>query len=395
MAEPTRISQLLEKYTADTLTKEELAELLAYFDIDSNEADAQQHLFNLLARQADSKIDAKRMASVMDAAFMRLNNRINTPKKNKLLRLMPYAAAILLLFVAGISYYTLTNKSETAHREVVIDVNPGTSGATLTLANGKKIRLSTAAGNVLNEAGISINNAPGELVYKNTENSKVAAGQLNTLSTGNGETYNIVLVDGTKVWLNAGSALTYNPNLMESGERVVKVAGEAYFEVAKDKMHPFIVNSNGQKIEVLGTHFNVNTYEGDRNTITTLAEGSVKISTDRKANFLKPGQQSITANGTINIQPADLETELAWKDGKMYFKDAALPKVMTEIARWYNVQIKYVGKPARALFNGGFSRMAKLSEVLQILNASNVQCKLIAENNITTIVVNTNKPNKP
>lgn len=391
MAEQKRISELLEKYTADTLSEKELAELLAYFDIDSNKADALQQLYNLLASQAIiGPADAKRMSSVMDKAYIRLNKRLSRPKKNRLWRLMPYAAAIVLLFAVSVAYFIFKNKPETASHELVIDVNPGTRGATLTLANGKKVRLNSNIGHIADEGNVSIDNTNGELQYS-IENDEITTESSNTLSTGNGETYSIVLPDGTKVWLNAATTLRYAPTKLERMERVVWVAGEAYFEVAKDKKRPFIVNSNGQKIEVLGTHFNVNTYKGVANTITTLAEGSVKVSTEKNSNYLKPGQQSITNGGTINIETADLETALAWKDGKIYFKDAPLAEVMDEIARWYDVQIKYEGKPEKALFNGGFSRSTKLSEVLEILKASNIQSKLIKENNQVTLVINSNK----
>ncbi|WP_316795523.1 FecR family protein [Pedobacter agri] len=392
MENTPNIRQLFIKYLDGTIDHEGFEQLRKYF----GEENSREELHNLII---DALYDEhhvqqeKELQHTVDHVQQRLRQKLEPAKASTvwLRRYLPYAAIVLILLIIGISYYILSEPKKTAV-VAVKDVNPGTSGATLTLANGKKIRLNAAGSSVANEAGISIRNAQGKLVYKNIENDKAFTGQINTLSTANGETYNIVLVDGTKVWLNAGSTLTYNPNLIESGERVVKVAGEAYFEVTKDKKHPFVVNSNGQRVEVLGTHFNINTYKGKASTITTLAEGSVKITTKLKTDFLKPGQQSITANSAISVQTADLETALAWKDGKMYFKDAELPEVMTEIARWYNVQVEYVGKPAKALFNGGFKRTAKLSEVLQILNASNVHCKLTVENKNTTIVVNTNKP---
>jgi transmembrane sensor len=390
---PHNIKDLFKKYLNKNISRNEYDALLEYFGKQDSQAELDELVTHAMAEDMPVN-DSKELDEIVDSVENKLRKKLQPRHRFKLRQYIPYAAIIIAVLLGG-GYLLLHYHIPKQKVELIADIKPGHSGATLTLANGKKIRLSTTRRNVANDAGVSISNAQGELVYEINESDKGSPGQLNTLSTANGETYNIVLVDGTKVWLNAGSTLTYNPNLIESGERVVKVTGEAYFEVAKDKKHPFIVNSSGQRIEVLGTHFNVNTYNSEANIITTLAEGSVKVTTKLNTSFLKPGQQSITANGAITVQTADLETALAWKDGKMYFKDAAVEDVMNQIARWYNVKIKYVGKPAKALFNGGFNRAAKLSEVLQILNASNVQCKITVENNVTTLIVNTNKPYKP
>jgi transmembrane sensor len=388
-----KIKELFTKYLNKTISRDEYDALLNYFGQQDNEAKLDKLIADAMTEDLEVN-DNTELNEIVDSVEVKLRQKLQPRRSLKLRKYIPYAAIIIAAILGG-AYFLLHYHIPKQKVGLIADVNPGTSGATLTLATGKKIRLNAAGSTVTNDAGVTISNALGELVYKINESGKVSTGQVNILSTANGETYNIVLVDGTKVWLNAGSTLTYHPNLIESGKRVVKVAGEAYFEVSKNQKHPFIVKSNGQQIEVLGTHFNVNTYKGAANTITTLTEGAVKISTDRNTNFLKPGQQSITANGAITIETAELETALAWKDGKMYFKDAQLPEVMTEIARWYNVQVKYTGKPAKALFNGGFNRSAKLSEVLQILKASNVQCKLITENNMATVLVNTNQPYTP
>ncbi|MDO7744679.1 MAG: FecR domain-containing protein, partial [Pedobacter sp.] len=182
------------------------------------------------------------------------------------------------------------------------DIAPGKMGATLTLANGKKISLSGAAnGEIAKESGLSISKtADGQVIYE-VQGGQSKSNALNTLSTAIGETYIITLPDQTKVWLNAASSLTYNPALTVNGLRKVKLSGEGYFEVAKDKEHPFIVESGTQSIEVLGTHFNVNAYPDESAYRTTLLEGSVKVEDKGQTKVLQPGNQAANSNGKINL----------------------------------------------------------------------------------------------
>lgn len=224
---------------------------------------------------------------------------------------------------------------------------------------------------------------------QSTENQN----SLNTLSTANGETYQLLLPDGSKVWLNAATTLQYSANLRAQGKRKVKLlAGEAYFEVSKDKKQPFIVETGKQDVEVLGTHFNINSYADEGRTVTTLQEGSVKVSPLNNPNeknniILKPGQQSLLTNGNINVQKADLETALAWKEGEIFFKDATIQEVLRQVSRWYNVEIKYQGVPTKEIFNGGIKRSSNLSTVLRVLELSNVKFSLTKNNNKTTLIV--------
>lgn len=301
--------------------------------------------------------------------------------------------AAIILVIAGVSYlYFFNGSQKQAENQNITDVKPGHSGATLTLANGKKISLNeVSAGTIASESDINVSKTiNGEIIYTASGSIDGTNSNLNILSTANGETYQIVLSDGTKVWLNAATTLQYSANLRERGKRIVRlVAGEAYFEVAKDKSHPFVVKTAKQEVEVLGTHFNINSYVDEGKTVTTLAEGSVKIkeASDLTGLVLKPNQQAVSFNGKINVQEADLQTALAWKDNKIYFRDATIQEVLRQISRWYNIKIEYKGVPTKEVFNGGIKRSANLSAVLHILELSNVQFSLKKNNNVTTLTV--------
>ena len=186
----------------------------------------------------------------------------------------------------------------------------------------------------------------------------------------------MVLEDGTKVWLNAGSSLTY-PVAFIGNERKVSITGEAYFEVAKNKFKPFTVSRDKMQIEVLGTHFNVNTY-GDEDFIkVTLLEGSVKVNNGNKSGLLKPGQQAKLNENIINVHSnVNVDQVMAWKNGYFSFDKASATEVMHEIARWYNIQVAYEGEMPTEQFGGELRRNSKLSSVLKILEKSGVNFRI-------------------
>lgn len=274
--------------------------------------------------------------------------------------------AIVLMASMGLVYYNLYSGQKHTHQ--TFDSNeiiPGKTGATLTLADGKKIKLDDVNnGEIAHEAGIIITkSADGQLVYEIKENS-AETNQFNTLSTAKGETYQVRLPDGSLVWLNAASSLTYSSNLISGGRRIVKLEGEGYFEIAKDKTYPFVVESKGQQIEILGTHFNVNAYADEGQVTTTLLEGSVKINGDI---YLKPGQQSICKGNQIKVIPANGEVETAWKNGRFSFTGKDFKSLMRTIARWYNVDIVYDYHPINLRIGGEISRFENIEDVLELI----------------------------
>ncbi|MDR2272970.1 MAG: DUF4974 domain-containing protein [Sphingobacterium sp.] len=287
------------------------------------------------------------------------------------LRVVAAAAIVVLSIGAGLLYFKLnTGQRQLAHNN---DISPGKLGATLTLANGKKIKLGDAAnGEITADAGISVRKtADGQLLYL-IKGSTGNEHQINTLSTTNGETYGLILSDKSKVWLNAGSSLTYSTDLNVDGKRRVKLEGEGYFEIAKDSAHPFVVESKDQEVEVLGTHFNINAYGDGPAIATTLLEGSVKVSTDTHiSKIIKPGEQALNTKHAINIATVDVERITAWKDGGFALSGENLRTAMKEIARWYDVEVLYDSSVPNELETGGWiSRNNKLSEVLKLIESS-------------------------
>jgi len=260
------------------------------------------------------------------------------------------------------------------------DIAPGLVGATLTLANGKKIKLSDATkGELAKELGVVITkSADGQLIYETAQGPSKAGmekelGMTNVLSTAKGETYTVKLPDGSMVWLNAASSLSYSPTLNQNGKRSVKLEGEAYFQVAKDKKHPFIVETQKQTVEVLGTHFNISAYHDEPEMKTTLLEGSVRLSSraDLQQVVLRPSQQAILSDKKFTVKTANMEEEMAWKAGDFYLERVDFRSAMRKIARWYNVEVIYdESVPADIRSGGWISRSNTLSAVLQSIEKS-------------------------
>jgi len=299
------------------------------------------------------------------------------------------AAAAVAAITLGTWLYTSRHPDAALSSRVSRDLNdiaPGSVGATLTLANGKTIKLSSATnGELAKEAGVTITkSADGQLIYDLSSASSLREGTTkqshtsNTLTTAKGETYQVKLPDGTAVWLNAASSLTYPASLTAHGKRVVRLSGEAYFQVAKDKTHPFIVESKSQKVEVLGTHFNINSYADEGSTKTTLLEGSVSVSSLRgkhsdeaisqgAAVILKPNQQSVVSGSNrISVKDVDPEEAMAWKNGDVVFTGKDFRAVMRSVARWYDVEIVYDPSVPKDLESTGIiSRNNKISAVLK------------------------------
>lgn len=315
----------------------------------------------------------------LDRSFIAVQNRINDiPKKRRLFSFprIAAAAAILLVSAAALFLYIAYSTSEVKNSYTYAnDVAPGKNGATLTLANGKQIRLSDALeGELANEAGVTISKtADGQIVYHIQSQDQQVANNINTLSTQKGETYMVILPDQSKVWLNAASTLKY-PSKFSGKERLIQLNGEAYFEVAKAKIPhsretlPFRVLTASQTVEVLGTHFNINAYADQSDTRTTLLEGSVRIASQSakdKGVMLVPGQQSVLEeNDRIRVTKVNLNKAIAWKNGKFIFDNESIEDIMQELSRWYDVEISYQGDVSNRIFTGSMSRKMGLAAIL-------------------------------
>lgn len=296
----------------------------------------------------------------------------------------PAAAAAVLLIAAGIYWMGYTGKislnkeksiEQLAGKDPQQDIAPANRTATLVLGDGRKIVLDEFAdGQIAEEAGVAISKtAGGKLIYtvrnrpalKNLINKEV-----NTLSTVKGQQYQVVLPDGSEVWLNAASTITYPANFANLKNRVVQLTGEAYFEVAKDKNHPFIVKTSRQQVEVLGTHFNVNSYDDEKATRTTLLEGSVKVWNDKGQEVLLPGQQSAVAQGAPLVSKANVNETVAWKNGDFIFDNEEFGSILRQLSRWYNVEIVDEDRHEGLRLSGTISRSRNISTVLKALEVT-------------------------
>lgn len=295
-------------------------------------------------------------------------------RKNTLWK--PIAAAASILVVAALSLYLYTNSTLNRQKRSVSyasHIKPGDNKAYLTLANGKKIVLSDAKnGTLVAQNGIQITKTnDGQLVYTVTGNNNSTSSDYNTIETPKGGQYQVRLPDGTNVWLNAASSLKY-PSAFKGSERKVELSGEAYFEVTKNRKMPFRVITNNQIVEVLGTHFNVNSYLDEPDTKTTLLEGSVRVKRSHSTSsvVINPGQQARlkqNENDGINVIAADMEEVMAWKNNYFRFNNENIESVMRKISRWYNVDIEYKGAISDEEFNGIVSRTKNITQVLEML----------------------------
>lgn len=294
------------------------------------------------------------------------------------------AAAILFFAITGL-YLWLNPKhprqsivqSKKVSEDVEDVIVPGGTKAMLTLSDGSSIILDSTRQGILAEQGnakvMKLNTAT--LAYNaGDENTREVV--YNTLSTPSGGQYQLILQDGTRVWLNASSSIHF-PTIFKGKERNVTVTGEAYFEVTKNEAIPFKINVKDVEVQVLGTHFNIMAYNDESSMNTTLVEGSVKVSKGFLNKILVPGQQSmINKAGDMKVVEADIEEVIAWKNGWFQFNAYDIEKVMRQISRWYNVEIVYKGKIPTGHFSGLVSRGNDISQVLKIMQAGGVHFKI-------------------
>jgi len=364
--EQTQLDLLLHKYKNNQLTDSEKEELDNWF-----------HSLKLGGKDMESWLAEKNLP---DELFQDFKIQLaQTQRKGRLVWFRRAAAAVVLLVISlGAALYLSRQQAavpQLTHNKVQ-DILPGSNKATLTLGNGKKIILAAVKdGHLAMEGGAEINKtADGQLVYKAAAPSGPDT-VLNTMSTPVGGQYNLMLADGTRVWLNASSSIRY-PTAFKGATRQVEVTGEAYFEVAHNAAKPFKVLSAGQQLEVLGTHFNVNAYEDEGVVITTLLQGRVRVANTTGTQVLVPGQQSVAGNGGKGmiklVKDADTDEAIAWKEGYFQFNQADIHQVMRQLSRWYGIRVSYRNPSSARKFQGAIQRDLQFSQVLRILAKSNM-----------------------
>lgn len=309
---------------------------------------------------------------VQDRMWSKLTSQIHHQKNyvgSK--KLWPKIALTALVFlISAVAIYFQLQPSSQISTTLLIqnDVAPGGNKATLILNNGKRVSLLQDHKKLIaTQEGVNILGSKGLLIYsQGAQKSRAVA--INKLETPRGGKYQLLLPDGTRVWLNSASILTY-PTFFTGKERKVSLEGEAYFEVAKDKERVFRVSYGTQTIEVLGTHFNIRSYKDEHGSQITLAEGKVKILIGLIHKTLKPGQAAFTNNhsNTIEVENTDLEKDLAWKNNEFIFNGDDLKSIMREVSRWYDVEVVYDENIKQSRYWGVVSRSKNISEVLKML----------------------------
>lgn len=389
---PERLHYLMQQYIKDECTKEELEELLAFIKNERNQDWLRDELKNYWEASPSVNEDAsewdKRFFVMMEESKARtgLWEREEQPAGRPWWKI---AAAVLSLCVLTAGMYYWLGQNQQAVRQPLAanipaaefehDVPPGGDKAILTLANGSKIILdSLHNGSVANQGNSKILKMDsGKLVYHATAANIEEVVTYNTISTPWGGQYEVVLADGSKVWLNAASSLRF-PASFSGKNREVELTGEGYFEIAADKEKPFVVQVGGTSIDVLGTHFNVMAYDMDKGMKTTLLEGAVRMKYNTVTAVLKPGQQATvdTDKGNIKVADGDVDEAVAWKNGLFQFNNSSLETIMDQIARWYNVEVVYEDDMPERRFTGKMSRNVSLQHVLKVLELSKVKFKL-------------------
>lgn len=370
----SRIHTLIRKYNAGQCSPEEkqyLEDWYLSFEWSRSHPDMPEEELQQLKENAWQQFMAAR------------NSTPVKPITRRPLTRWRYAAAITVLLGCGALYFLLQNKparqspAVAAQPAIANETIPAGRYATLTLAGGKVLRLSDTAGEQLLKTGDAVVQRQGSSLVYSSPAAVPATHAYHELATPNGLRYSVTLSDGSRVWLNAASSIRY-PATFGAQERSVQVTGEAYFEIAADAARPFYVNTPaGERIAVLGTKFNVNTYNDIPGMHTTLLEGAVSVTHGRSTAILRPGQQAVTdEQHGIRVSPADVNEVMAWRKGLFDFNNTDIRVIMRQLSRWYDVEVRYTrAMPARA-FTGEIKCAIPLERVLEILEQKDLRFRL-------------------
>lgn len=377
-----RIRELIDKLLRKQCTAEEQEELFMLIQAHKAGSSLQSLLEEAWNRYKQPTDEApEEVVTAILQAVHGQDTRVPKPDSRKRrLRWIRIAAAvaILLVLAAGVQALFFQNKNPApplASQRLKEDIPPPQiNKAILTLANGKNIVLDSAVnGTLAVQGGTQVQkNARGGIVYSGKNlNRQVERASYNTLTVPRGsKPVQLTLADGSKVWLDVASSITY-PVAFVGSKRSVRITGEAYFEVAKNATRPFVVKSNDATIEVLGTRFNVNAYRNERSVNVTLLEGSVRVRAkgSGQSAVISPGEQiRVSEDAQIKIvKNADIEEAMAWKNGRFIFTGIPIQAIMRQVERWYDVDVQYKGAITKEDFVGYISRYTHVSALLSML----------------------------
>lgn len=379
----SRLALLFKAYSEGSCSDNEKLELMALVRDPAN-AELLQALIEEAIKNgvADKDINELRAEEIFQKAIQPVTETAIAPVKKINAWWIAAASIILLIGSATYLYFNgqkITNDtlaSKTAHKQQIIP--PASNKATLTLADGSVITLDHLADDTLALQGTTniIRLDDGSILYKAGKSTDTSV-TYNTITTPKGGQYQIILPDSTHVWLNAASSLRF-PTSFNKAIRDVELSGEAYFEVKRNKSKPFLVSVQQSVVTVLGTSFNINAYSDEKDISTTLLDGSVKFKRDNSEQLLSPGEQVIctTSNNYMRVQDADIQQVMSWKNGFFEFENMALPVIMRQIARWYDVELVYEGPTSELKLSGGISRKLSLQDLQKLMEANGVLFKI-------------------
>lgn len=381
--EKKKIEELLNRYQTGQCTEEEIAWI--------------ESVYNKI--QKETKVELT--DDIIKKDLYDIYHALPQPHKTKTTYLWQrIAASAILVLSTSAALYFYFKKPAPANYIVQApakinqkDFAPGINKTFLTLADGSKIYLETAPiGKIADQGGMRITKIKeGVISYSqiSNETNQISPKNINTITTSKGGQYQIILPDGSHVWLNALSSLKFPPSF-SGKKREVELKGEGYFEVAKNKVHPFKVLTEDQEVEVLGTHFNINSYEDEPTTETTLLEGSVRILQlkGNKSALLKPGQQSnLKGNGIIQVNRVKTENVIAWKNGLFQFENSDIKNVIRQLARWYDVDFEFKGPIPNIKLWGEIHRNTNALNALEILSFFDLKYTIVNAQNRKKIII--------
>jgi len=373
------IQRIIEKYLKIQETKEERKILFGWFD--SVEKENGQ-----FSEESSYRIHAAKERFLSDVSTLEVKS-----KRPKLYSWLQYAAAAVLLLVGSYFIFSKYTVQQEINVEDLAVHKVDYETPTLTLPSGEVIQLGDNYQNsdsVINTSTFA-HEKEGQL--KSKGDNKESNGGTIVLKVPNTRTFCFELNDNTKVWINAGSTLRY-PEQFGEGDRIVQLEGEAFFEVAKtENKSRFLVETDNQTVEVLGTKFNVKAYPNQNRTFTTLQEGLVQVNSkvsNASSIYLKPNQQSEFSSSDFIVREVDVENILAWKNGFFYFNGQNTSEVLKNIASWYNIDITYKESLNQSQYVGKIPQDLKLNEVVELLEFADLKVKPILKNNRVNLIIN-------
>lgn len=367
--------ELLEKFAQHAASEEDTAIFW-----DRLQTSTPEEAIELMEQYETMLQSVKDVGPVDERLLQEMQYRIaHWEPKKKVYQLRSYWAAAAVLLVLSIGAYFWigsTKNSPGVSLAAMADINPGKEGAILTLEDGSQVVLdSLENGLVAAQSGVQVLLRNGQLTYSPAGTAS-AETMYNTMHTPKGRQFNMVLPDGTRVWLNAASSIRY-PTVFSAKERKVEITGEAYFEVAKNRSKPFLVIAkDGIEVDVLGTQFNINAYSNEAVVRTTLLEGSVRVKTGLFKKILQPNEQAVISNTNMEIINVHTEDAIAWKNGLFHFNGVDLKTLMRQLERWYDIEVQYEGAISKETFRGEIQRHLTLGQILETLKDLNIKFRL-------------------